>query len=270
MAKVRPFTEAHAIVRVECGIAFEAAMSEEQIERFAKFVEPRLEELGFASAEVASGNYKMLLFSTNSTAGADPDEGLEAAFMGKNVLGFRFNEYRGWSHVVQTVLNRWAVLRGFIVESEGLKIRSVGLEFFDRFVTEDPEQTYDFESIFDASSPYLAGVRASSNEAQWESRHSWFSQRGPLQVLSTLNIDARPVANSADEKGSESEADPEPEWVVVTDIEHRQQSFAPDLSYDFEAHLPTHMEEMHDQNLALMSKLLNAEMRKRVGLEVRS
>ncbi|MET1023003.1 MAG: hypothetical protein ABWX87_01710, partial [Pseudoxanthomonas sp.] len=127
MATTTPFTDAHAIARVEVGIAFQRSLSDDELRDLRVFAEGTLVNSdNYAQVDQQGGI--VVFTAAPGEDGAETDE----MFIGQNVLGFRFHEYRGWSHLVSTVGRRFGELTSFL-EKLGLIVRSVGLEVQDQF-----------------------------------------------------------------------------------------------------------------------------------------
>lgn len=261
MSIVRPFTDAHAVASVECGITFASPLPDELLEAMRERAEEGRQFLGARSIELPSGTHVRMLVISSEDDTSEPTSAAELVFSGQSVLGFRFSEYRGWSHLSARISALWRFFEP-VLATRDMVVKSVGLEFVDTFIADEPNDGYPIDEIFAVGNRYMPGVVASS-VGRWESTVSWLDDAAEFSVHHYLNLTAWPE-NSAAVEGSNAVDGSEP-WRIITEITHRQQTFEPAdrLSLDFEWVL----DALHMGNKALLTGLLSPELARRIGLE---
>lgn len=262
MAKTHPYTDAHAIVWMEVGIALRDAINEEELEIL----------VNSASVFLRDNNF----IDSKDDDDEDQDEDLVLAFKQLNEdeevtqlfhihrthIHYMAYEYRGWEVTRDIALNRLEPALDFIRNSpKRAKTARLILAIKDAFRTDEPE-SYSAVDVFQENQFFPPIV--------FECGQFWHHQitlmhnasispsRAERKIFSRLEVEARLFDLGDDD------------IIHSSEITHRQQMQGPseeeiDMDWTKES-VQAKLDFMHSANKNLMLNILNQEMSDRIGL----
>lgn len=253
--KTRPYTEAHAIARLEFAVIYDDAFEQ----HFIDGARVQLAQLlpGFVQTSKASSSDlgPILAFEMN----AEDGESTEEVHLHEKYIHVVWTDYRGW-----TFSRDWSAskLSAFIKfgQEKGLEPASIGLAYRDVFFNDDPD-SYSVSDVLNPASRLVPPALFSAGQ-KWRNWTSWPELADEdLSVTNTLGVDAKLM--TIEDNGAQT-------FTHVTEVVHLQQmriaEQATNASWGKER-LISAWEIAHSRNIALMRDLFSETMLKKIGLE---
>lgn len=255
MSASRPFTDAHAIARLDFALVFSDHLAEELRNELQAGLRELLPEEVFEAQEDSDDGDRVYALQRK---GQD-DEVTEAVHVHAHYVHVVWFDYRGWSFSRDEAIKRLQpVLK--MVRSGRLSLAASGLAYRDVFFNDDPSN-YSAADVFRRDSRYLAPMAFESG-GTWRHWLTWMEPTpgADFKSYSSLGIDARVLP-------SEGEGD---SGTHVTDIAHRQQivgNQSGDVGVEWsDENLIRAWDAAHEVNQKVISGLLTTEMLRRIGL----
>ena len=255
MSNTRPFTEAHAIARLDFALIFQSDLSDEQRAQLAVDLQKHLDQLERAEEDEGEEDEPITAFERKG----EGDEITEAVHIHGNYVHIVWSDYRGWSFSRDGAVSYLSPILQWIRDGR-LALASVGLAYRDVFFNEKPD-TYDARDVLKVGSPYVAPKIFSSGK-KWRHWLAWddFSLvDASVRARSILRIEATVL--SADEGAA---------TIHCTEIAHSQNVTwrnTPVLTNPSDDELRNIWDCAHHANRALIQELITEEMLERIGLK---
>lgn len=255
MSASRPFTDAHAIARLDFALVFSEHLAEDLRNELQAGLRELLPEESFEAEEDNEDGDSVYALVRKGEDG----EITEAVHVHAHYVHVVWFDYRGWSFSRDEAIKRLQPALN-MVRSGRLNLTASGLAYRDVFFNDDPS-AYSADDVFRRDSRYLAPMAFDSG-GTWRHWLTWMEATpgAEFKSYSSLGIDAR-VLPADGEKDSD---------IHVTDIAHRQQIVGNkngDMSVEWsDENLARAWDAAHEVNHKVISGLLTTEMLKRIGL----
>lgn len=255
----RPYTDAHAIARLDFALIFTSELEDEAKARLGTSLEAHLKPLGLDPVGPEDEEDGDLDDDEGALAFArkgEDDRVAEEVHVHENYVHVIWSDYRGWVLSRDGALERLAPVLD-LIRSGALEVGAVGLAYRDVFLT-DEASSFDAEALFRTVEgvvpPFLL-----RKGAKW--RH-WSGWAEPVVAgdrwrnTCMLGID---VGERSQEDGPA---------VHVTEVIHRQRlSTAQDGGTVAVDDLSALWDEAHNQNRWLVQRLVGDVMLELIGLK---
>lgn len=189
MSNTRPFTEAHAIARLDFSLNFRSELSDEQREQLSLALETHLNQFERAAADTddeEDGDESAIVFNR---VGED-DEVTESVHIHGNYVHVVWSDYRGWSFSRDGALGYLQPVLASLRDGR-LALSSVGLTYHDVFFNDVPD-SYHAGDVLKTGSQFVAPKIFSSGQ-RWRHWLAWSNaepENASLITNATLKIDA--------------------------------------------------------------------------------
>lgn len=258
VSSIRPFTDAHAIARLDFALIFVEHLTDDQRTAVEARLLQHLSSDGYVESEDDEDDDGDRVYALARTGEAD--EVTEAVHVHSHYAHVAWFDYRGWSFCRDGAIAR---LRPVLeMASEGsLELSGVGLAYRDVFFDDDAHE-HRADSVLRRGCRYLPAFTFEC-EGKWRQTVSWhhFMSDAAFGVFANLDVDSGVSRSDGTDEAERH----------ITDISHRQQiyrtkSVAGAVNWD-EATLAQAWDTAHANNRDLMVELLTDEMLQRIGLK---
>jgi len=256
VSNTNPFTEAHAIARLDFALIFQNNLSDEQRAQLALELQKHLDQFErLVENDGSEDEEPVIAFERKG----EVDEVTEAVHIHGNYVHVVWSDYRGWAFSRDGAINYLRpVLRW--IRDERLVLTMVGLAYRDVFFNDKPE-TYDTGEVLKIGSSYVAPKVFSSGK-KWRHWLAWSDSNlggASFRTQSTLRIEADLLSVGEDEA-----------TIHCTEIAHRQSvrwGHAAALMNPSDDDLRNAWDCAHRANHALIQELITDDMLERIGLK---
>jgi len=256
VSNTNPFTEAHAIARLDFALIFQSNLSDEQRAQLALELQKHLDQFErMAEDDSGEDDEPVTAFERKG----EGDEVTEVVHIHGNYAHVVWSDYRGWSFSRDGAIDYLRPVLQWVRDGR-LVLTSVGLAYRDVFFNEEPD-TYDAGDVLKIGSPYVA-PKVFSSGTKWRHWLAWSDSNlvgASVRAQSTLHIEANLLAVGEDEA-----------TIHCTEIAHRQNvrwGHAAVLTNPSDDDLRNAWDCAHRANHALIQELITDEMLERIGLK---
>jgi uncharacterized protein (TIGR04255 family) len=170
-----------------------------------------------------------------------------------NVINFSLNKYSRWASISSEALAVLNQFIGFILPDPGISV--FGLQYVDEFIVTGEINSFVPSMLFDADNKILP-KKLIEHKGPWHNHLGWFDDDEkllPNKVLHNLNINIIP----------------QHEKLLVQIIGAHRLILSSPISNEnqIKADMANRFTALHNQNKALLKKLLNANALKEIHLE---
>lgn len=256
MSNTYPFTEAHAIARLDFSIALRNDLTGDEKGDLASAFQAHLTQ--FERQDIDDKEEAGEAFIAFDLKDQDGDV-TESVHIHGNYVHVVWSEYRGWSYSRDSALQYLQPVLTLVRDGR-LKLSSVGLAYNDVFFN-DSLESYDANDVLRSDCRYLAPFVHSAGK-RWHHWLAWGSEASDelaLVTRSTLRVDA---------SVTKPEDDSDPSHVTV--IVHVQNiRWADDnaLASPSNEDVQAAWDHAHGANNALMHEMITDDMLERIGLK---
>lgn len=249
----RPFTDAHAIARLEFAIIYRDTFDSGFIDKLRPFL---VEELADFDLATDSDDNAVLAFEKRDEEG----EITEEVHVHGNYIHAVWSDYRGWTLSRDGSASKLSQIIEF-GRKLGLPAAHIGLAYRDVFFNDEPA-SYTPHDVFRSDCRFLPQASFSLGK-KWRTSFSWpeSNVEDLVNVLSTLGVEARLRAFDEAESATTTH---------VTEIVHKQQirPLKESAKQDWTRELLILAWDIaHFRNVNLMRELLTVGMLEKVGLK---
>lgn len=253
MSNTVPFTDAHAIARLDFALTFKNDLSDEERDQLALALQAHLDQFERVGADDDGDDEFPIAFDRKG----EDDEAMESVHIHRNYVHVAWSDYRGWSFSRDGAIGYLRPVLDWVREGR-LALSSVTLAYRDVFFNETPD-TYDAREVLKVGSQYVAPKIFSSGQ-RWRHWLAWGNEEHnewPMVTFATLRIEAFPAGD-----------DDAP--LHCTEITHSQsQRWRDDavLARPSDDELRNAWNDARGVNQALIRELLTDDMLERIGLK---
>lgn len=253
MSNTVPFTDAHAIARLDFALILKNDLSDDERDQLALALQAHLDQFERLCTDDGSEDEPHIAFERK---GGD-DEVTESVHIHRNYVHVIWSDYRGWSFSRDGAIRYLQPVLDWVREGR-LALSSVALAYRDVFFNETPD-TYDVHEVLKVGSQYVAPKIFSSGQ-RWRHWLAWGHDERrdlPVAAYATLRIEAFPTGD-----------DDVP--LHCTEITHSQnlrwRDDAP-LAKPSDDELRNVWNDARGANQTLIQELLTDDMLERIGLK---
>lgn len=257
VSNTTPFTDAHAIARLDFALIFKKDLTDDERAQLALELQAHLDQFNRVEADNDDeGDEPSIAFDRTG----EDDEVTESVHIHGNYVHVVWSDYRGWSFSRDSAIGYFQPVLKWVREGR-LALSSISLVYRDVFFNETPD-TYSASEVLKMGGQYVA-QKIFSSGPRWRHWLAWRNSEAeslPVVTYATLRIEADVVVPTGDDNAS----------FHCTEIIHSQNLRWRDdalLTAPSDEELRKAWNSAHGANHALIQELITDDMLERIGLK---